>query len=124
MAVSIRSAKLPILTQLLDYRRHWLKLDFAAGLSVAAVSLPSAIAYPAIAGLPTEMGFFATILALVAYAVVLPVHTLFLRRDGKCGQQRDENDSNCFFHFFNSPRTLNQKLLAFFFKTKGGHGRA
>ena len=37
MAVSIFSAKLPILAQLLDYRREWLKLDVAAGLSVAAV---------------------------------------------------------------------------------------
>ena len=81
MAVSIRSAKLPILTQLLDYRRHWLKLDFAAGLSVAAVSLPSAIAYPAIAGLPTEMGFFATILALVAYAIFGPSRQLIVGPD-------------------------------------------
>lgn len=81
MAVSICSAKLPILAQLLDYRRQWLKLDFAAGLSVAAVSLPSAIAYPAIAGLPTEMGFFATILALVAYAIFGPSRQLIVGPD-------------------------------------------
>ncbi|MBR1266389.1 hypothetical protein JQ629_02595 [Bradyrhizobium sp. AUGA SZCCT0222] len=79
MAVSIRSAKLPILAQLLDYRRPWLKLDFAAGLSVAAVSLPSAIAYPAIAGLPTEMGFFATILALVVHSSSSTPITLSVR---------------------------------------------
>ena len=81
MAVSIFSAKLPILAQLLDYRREWLKLDFAAGLSVAAVSLPSAIAYPAIAGLPTEIGFFATILALVAYAIFGPSRQLIVGPD-------------------------------------------
>jgi high affinity sulfate transporter 1 len=81
MVVSIRSAKLPILAQLLDYRRDWLKLDFAAGLSVAAVSLPSAIAYPAIAGLPTEIGFFATILALVAYAIFGPSRQLIVGPD-------------------------------------------
>jgi len=81
MAVSIRSAKLPIVAQLLDYRHDWLKLDLAAGLSVAAVSLPSAIAYPAIAGLPTEVGFFATILALVAYAMFGPSRQLIVGPD-------------------------------------------
>jgi sulfate permease, SulP family len=81
MAVSVRSAKLPIVAQLLDYRRDWFKSDLAAGLSVAAVSLPSAIAYPAIAGLPTEVGFFATILALVAYAMFGPSRQLIVGPD-------------------------------------------
>jgi sulfate permease, SulP family len=81
MAVSIGSAKLPIVAQLLDYRRDWFKSDLVAGLSVAAVSLPSAIAYPAIAGLPTEVGFFATILALVAYAMFGPSRQLIVGPD-------------------------------------------
>ncbi len=61
---------LPILAQLRGYQPAWLKSDLAAGLSVAAVSLPSAIAYPAIAGLPTEVGFYATIFSLVGYALL------------------------------------------------------
>ena len=61
---------LPILDQLRFYQPAWLKSDIAAGLSVAAVSLPSAIAYPAIAGLPTEVGFYATIFSLVGYALL------------------------------------------------------
>jgi SulP family sulfate permease len=81
MAVSIRSAKLPIVAQLLDYRRDWFKSDLAAGLSVAAVSLPSAIAYPAIAGLPIEVGFFAAILALAAYAMFGPSRQLIVGPD-------------------------------------------
>jgi SulP family sulfate permease len=81
MAVSILSAKLPIVAQLVDYRRDWLKSDLASGLSVAAVSLPSAIAYPAIAGLPIEVGFFATILALVAYAMFGPSRQLVVGPD-------------------------------------------
>ena len=60
---------LPILAQLRGYEIGWLKSDLAAGLSVAAVSLPSAIAYPAIAGLPTEVGFYATIFSLIGYAL-------------------------------------------------------
>ncbi len=35
-----------------------------------AVSLPSAIAYPAIAGLPTEVGIYATVFSLVGYALL------------------------------------------------------
>src|SRR5690606_40855297 len=53
-ALPISLRNLPVLAQLRDYRVDWLRSDVASGLSVAAVSLPSAIAYPAIAGLPTE----------------------------------------------------------------------
>jgi SulP family sulfate permease len=81
MAVSIGSAPLPIFAQLRGYQRSWLRSDVAAGLSVAAVSLPSAIAYPAIAGLPIEVGFFATILALVAYAMFGPSRQLIVGPD-------------------------------------------
>lgn len=42
--------------------------DLPAGLAVAAVALPSAIAYPAIAGLPPEVGLYSSILPLIAYA--------------------------------------------------------
>ena len=51
------------------YRAEWLRGDIAAGLAIAAVGLPSAIAYPAIAGLPPETGIYASIAPLVAYAV-------------------------------------------------------
>lgn len=81
MAGSIGSAPLPILTQLRGYRRDWLAPDCAAGLSVAAVSLPSAIAYPAIAALPTEVGLFATILAMVGYAIFGPSRQLMVGPD-------------------------------------------
>jgi high affinity sulfate transporter 1 len=73
--------KLPILAQLRAYRAGWLKFDLAAGLSVAAVSIPSAIAYPAIAGLPTEVGLFATIFSLVGYALVGPSRQLMVGPD-------------------------------------------
>lgn len=45
-----------------------LRADLPAGLAVAAVALPSAIAYPAIAGLPPEVGIYSSILPLIAYA--------------------------------------------------------
>ena len=44
--------------------------DFTAGLSVAGLLLPSAIAYAAIAGLPPAHAIIATIAGLVAYAAL------------------------------------------------------
>jgi len=51
------------------YRREWLPFDVGAGLSVAAVALPTAIAYAQLAGFPPVVGLYAAILPLVAYAV-------------------------------------------------------
>jgi high affinity sulfate transporter 1 len=71
----------PLFSQLAGYQPAWLKSDLAAGLSVAAVSLPSAIAYPAIAGLPIETGLFATIFALVGYALFGPSRRVMVGPD-------------------------------------------
>jgi high affinity sulfate transporter 1 len=40
-----------------------------AGLAIAAVALPIGVAYPAIAGLPPEVGLYASILSLLGYAI-------------------------------------------------------
>lgn len=59
----------PGLRQLLDYRREWLHVDFMAGLSVAAVAIPTAIAYAQLIGFEPIVGLYAAILPLVAYAL-------------------------------------------------------
>lgn len=51
------------------YPRDWLKHDVLAGVSVAAVALPTAIAYAQIIGLDPVVGLYAAIPALLAYAV-------------------------------------------------------
>lgn len=56
--------------QLLAYRRDWLPHDLAAGVSVAAVALPTAVAYSAIMGLPPVTGLYAAILPLLVYAAL------------------------------------------------------
>jgi high affinity sulfate transporter 1 len=56
--------------QLLAYRRDWLPHDLAAGVSVAAVALPTAIAYAGIIGLPPVSGLYAAILPLFVYALL------------------------------------------------------
>lgn len=71
----------PIFKGLSGFDRGWLRSDIPAGLSIAAVGLPSAIAYPAIAGLPPETGIYASIAAPVAYAIFGPSRLLILGPD-------------------------------------------
>ncbi|WP_419694454.1 SulP family inorganic anion transporter [Mesorhizobium muleiense] len=73
--------RLPVLTSLSVYQPGWVRSDVSAGLAVAAVGLPSAIAYPAIAGLPPETGIYASIAPLVAYAIFGPSRQLIVGPD-------------------------------------------
>ena len=59
----------PGLAALSRYQRSWLQYDLVAGVSVAAVAVPIAIAYSQLAGVPPAHGLYASILPLVAYAV-------------------------------------------------------
>jgi high affinity sulfate transporter 1 len=73
--------KLWLFPSLWDYQWSWLRSDIGAGLAVAAVGLPSAIAYPAIAGLPPEAGIYACIAPMIAYACLGPSRTLIVGPD-------------------------------------------
>jgi SulP family sulfate permease len=66
---SLLNRYLPITAWLPTYERKWLKGDLIAGLSVWAVTIPSAMAYAGIAGLPVQYGLYAACLAVLAYAV-------------------------------------------------------
>jgi SulP family sulfate permease len=44
--------------------------DVIAGLSIAAVVIPEAMAYPTIAGLPMQVGLYTAFLPMVSYAVL------------------------------------------------------
>jgi sulfate permease, SulP family len=69
------------IAQLDNYQEGWLRSDISAGLAIAAVGLPSAIAYPAIAGLPPESGFYASITPLIVYALFGPSRQLIVGPD-------------------------------------------
>ncbi|MEI2301879.1 SulP family inorganic anion transporter [Ensifer sp. MJa1] len=73
--------RLPLLENLGGYRVDWLRNDVSAGVAIAAVGLPSAIAYPAIAGLPPETGLYASITPLIAYALFGPSRQLIVGPD-------------------------------------------
>jgi high affinity sulfate transporter 1 len=51
------------------YRRENLRPDLVAGISVAAVQIPTAIAYAQLAGFPPLIGLYASILPSVVYAL-------------------------------------------------------
>jgi high affinity sulfate transporter 1 len=59
----------PRLPALVRYRRGDFPHDLLAGLSVAAVALPVGVAYAQLAGFGPEVGLYASILPLVAYAL-------------------------------------------------------
>src|SRR5690348_3230470 len=59
----------PGLADLSRYKREDFPADLGAGLSVAAVAIPVALAYAELAGFPPEVGLYSSILPLVAYAV-------------------------------------------------------
>ncbi|HQO21272.1 MAG TPA: SulP family inorganic anion transporter [Acidobacteriota bacterium] len=57
----------PGLTAFAGYRKEWIGHDLLAGVSVAAVAIPIAIAYAQLAGLPPVCGLYTSILPLVLY---------------------------------------------------------
>ncbi|ART81836.1 sodium-independent anion transporter [Oceanisphaera profunda] len=60
---------MPGLMTLLGYQRAWLMADVRAGVSVAAVGLPVAIAYAELTGVGAEAGLYSSILPMIAYAI-------------------------------------------------------
>ncbi|WP_412564611.1 SulP family inorganic anion transporter [Thalassobius sp. MITS945101] len=60
---------LPILNWATDYNRGTLTNDLVAAVIVTIMLIPQSLAYALLAGLPPEMGLYASILPLVAYAI-------------------------------------------------------
>ncbi|KQW48081.1 sulfate transporter [Nocardioides sp. Root1257] len=52
------------------FRPSWLRGDLVAGLTVWAVLIPESLAYAGIAGVPAVVGLYATVPALLLYALV------------------------------------------------------
>ena len=69
-------------TLLSGYQNSWLPRDIAAGVSVAAVALPIAIAFAHLAGVPPVYGLYASLLPLVAYALLGSSPQLIMAPDG------------------------------------------
>jgi len=64
------SRYLPVLQWLPGYSSGWLRFDLVAGLTAAAVVIPQAMAYAAIAGLPVEVGLYTALVPMLIYVLL------------------------------------------------------
>ncbi|MFC1833629.1 SulP family inorganic anion transporter [Thermodesulfobacteriota bacterium] len=60
---------LPILEWLPKYRKGWLRPDLMAGMTLAAFTIPEAIAYAELAGLPPQAGLYASMIPPMLYTL-------------------------------------------------------
>ena len=67
---------LPVLAWTRDYHRGVFASDMLAAVVVTIMLIPQSLAYALLAGLPAEMGLYASILPLVAYALFGTSRTL------------------------------------------------
>lgn len=61
---------MPIVEALERYRRDDLSHDLVAGVVVSIITVPQAIAYAVLAGLPPQAGLYASLVPMVVYAVL------------------------------------------------------
>jgi SulP family sulfate permease len=66
----------PITAWLPAYQRGWLRSDLIAGLAVWAMTIPQALAYAGIAGVPAQYALYTVPLAMIAYAIFGTSRTL------------------------------------------------
>ena len=59
----------PIISWLPAYKKQWLSSDLIAGTTLAAFTIPEAIAYSDLAGMPPQAGLYACIAAPLLYTV-------------------------------------------------------
>ena len=62
--------RVPLYATLRRYRREDLPRDLLAGLVVGVVTVPQAVAYALLAGLPAQAGLYASLVPMVIYAVL------------------------------------------------------
>jgi high affinity sulfate transporter 1 len=68
-AARLTSGGQPLAWTLRGYRRSSLRTDAIGGVTVAALIVPLSIGYAQVAGLPPEVGLYASMVPLLAYAV-------------------------------------------------------
>ncbi|WP_339675407.1 sulfate permease [uncultured Zhongshania sp.] len=76
MKIKTIKSYFPILTWVADYQRDTLISDLLAAVIVTIMLIPQSLAYALLAGLPPEMGLYASMLPLLAYAIFGTSRTL------------------------------------------------
>ena len=62
--------RFPIAAWLIGYKPAWVRADLVAGLTAAAVVIPQAMAYAAVAGLPVQVGLYCSLAAMLVYPLL------------------------------------------------------
>jgi hypothetical protein len=73
---------IPVAKELPGYRAPTARRDLLAGVTVAALAIPSAMAYAELAGLPAVAGLYALLLPTVAYAFLGSSRQLIVGPEG------------------------------------------
>jgi SulP family sulfate permease len=73
---------LPVSARLASYRPHTARHDLLAGLTVAALAIPSGMAYAEVAGLPPVSGLYALLLPVVLYTLLGSSRQLIVGPEG------------------------------------------
>jgi sulfate permease, SulP family len=76
------SRALPVTRDLTHYRPPTGRTDLLAGMTVAALAIPSAMAYAELAGIPPVNGLYALLLPTVAYALLGSSRRLIIGPEG------------------------------------------
>jgi len=63
-------------SRIFNYQRKWLAGDIIAGITVAVMLVPQAMAYALLAGLPPIIGLYASIVPLIIYAFIGSSHQM------------------------------------------------
>ena len=79
---SLLSRAVPVSSELPRYRLHTARRDAIAAATVAAVALPSAMAYAEVAGLSPVNGLYALLLPAVLYALLGTSRQLVIGPEG------------------------------------------
>ncbi|GAA6078017.1 sodium-independent sulfate anion transporter, partial [Tachysurus ichikawai] len=68
-SASMLRSRLPVLTWLPAYSLTWMKMDMLAGLTVGMTTVPQALAYAEVAGLPVQYGLYSSFMGGFVYCV-------------------------------------------------------
>jgi SulP family sulfate permease len=63
------SSFFPVTKWARSYNKDWLRPDIIAGITVGAFTIPEAIAFVSLAGLPPEVGLYSALVALLVYVI-------------------------------------------------------
>lgn len=59
----------PIFRTVRNYKKKWLRSDIIAGVTVAAIAVPQAMAYAQLAGLPLFIGLYTALISMLVFAI-------------------------------------------------------